>query len=210
MLVPLVLVAMLAAETPDASGPLLACAEVPSQSWTTVRDHHKALAFVAAVRRARIEFTEGGPFDCGLVLSARCVPDLDGDGKDDIVVRASWAERQGSDGEPESKAAEVARCHDPQFRGAGSPYSSLFLLLGGTARSPLGDVRLLEDETGAGREGPTAIAATKWRGQPALRMELSLTHETPEGGFTETRERILVVRKGRLVVAQERQLRLTH
>jgi len=89
----LLLVAYLTSEAPDFSRPLLACPKTPSQSEVAVRDHHKAVAFVEAVKGAGLEFSEERPFDCGLELRARCGPDLDGDGKSDIIVRASWDQR---------------------------------------------------------------------------------------------------------------------
>jgi hypothetical protein len=171
-----------------------------------VRDHRKALAFIAAVDGTANEFAEGGPFDCGLEVVTRCGPDLDGDGRRDLVVRARWSERYAKDGDEDSDAARVARCHQPAFRGPESPHSALFVLLTRDLRSPLGTARLLWDESANGRDGAT-ITFTKWRDQPALRLILGFIHEAPEGAYTEKRERIVVVRDGQPVAVSERQLR---
>jgi hypothetical protein len=196
MAVALLLIAYLTSEAPDSSRPLLACPKTPSRSDVAVRDHHKAVAFVAAVKTAGLEFAEGGPFDCGLELTARCGPDLDGDGKGDVIVRARWDQRYvGGDD------ADYAACHDRLFRGPGSLYGSLFILLSRDAGSPLGDVRVLEDQTGSGREGPTPVTYTRWQNQPALVLHLSFYPS--EGGFSKHRERTLIVRDGRLVTVDE-------
>jgi hypothetical protein len=195
----LFLVAGLAGEAPDTSGPLIACSG-PSRSWVKVR-HRKAVAFVDAVKAASLEFSEDGPFDCGLELTAQCGPDLDGDGKSDIVVRAGWSKRGEHYAIGEMSAAEFAACHDRKFRGPESPATSLFLFLSRDAGAGLGNLRLLEDQTGSGREGPTPVTFTRWQGQPAL--TLHLTFAPSEGGFLKHRERTLVVRERRLVVVDE-------
>jgi hypothetical protein len=203
---PSILVAVLAAaglssETPDASGPLIACAGGPSRSWVRVR-HRKAIAFVGAVKAAAFEFAEDRPFDCGLELKAQCGPDLDGDGKSDIIVRAAWSERgENPHSTDDMDAADFAACHDRRFRGPESPSSSLFLLLSADAGSPLGRVQLLEDQTGSGREGPTPVSYTRWQRQPALTLHLSFYPS--EGGFSKHRERTLIVREGRLQIVSE-------
>jgi len=195
----LLLVAGLASEAPDTAGPLVACAG-PSRSWVKVL-HRKAVAFVDAVKTAALEFSEGRPFDCGLELTAQCGPDLDGDGKSDIVVRAGWSDRGGSYPNGAVSAADFAVCHDRKFRGPESPATSLFLFVSRDAGAGLGHLRLLEDETGSGREGPTPVTFTRWRDQPAL--TLHLTFAPSEGGFLKHRERTLVVREGKLVVVSE-------
>ncbi len=65
---------------------------------------------------------------------------------------------------------------------------------------------LLEDETGSGREGPTSVSFTEWEGLPAVRLKLVRTHETSDGGTTERRERLLIVRKDLIEVVADRQL----
>jgi hypothetical protein len=195
----LLLIAGLASEIPDASGPLIACAS-PSRSWVKVR-HRKAVAFVEAFKSAEVELFEGRPFDCGLELTAQCGPDLDGDGKSDIVVRAGWSNRAESYEHDQMSPADFAVCHDRNFRGPESPYTSLFLLLSRDAGSSIGTIRLLADETGSGREGPTPVTFTRWQGRPAL--TLHLTFAPSEGGFLKHRERTLAVREGRLVVVNE-------
>jgi len=197
----LLLVAYLTSEAPDFSRPLLACPKTPSQSEVAVRDHHKAVAFVEAVKGAGLEFSEERPFDCGLELRARCGPDLDGDGKSDIIVRASWDQRYVGNDE-----ADFAACHDPGFRGPGSLYGSLFVFLSRGAPSPLGIVQVLEDQTGSGREGPTPVDFTRWQGQPAL--TLHLTFYPSEGGISKRHVRIVIARDGRLAVVSETPVRI--
>jgi hypothetical protein len=201
-----VLLAGVATEKPDASAPLIACSTASAGPWVTVRDHRRALAFIESIENAHLEFAEGRPFDCGLKVIARCGPDLDGDGKGELAVRVEWAERYGDLTGERAPPAKVVLCHDPTFQGASAPYSSVFLVVSRDAPSPMGKVLLLEDETGAGREGPTSISFTRWHGQPAIALGISLTHETSEGGTTESRERTLVVRKGRLEVVRDIQL----
>lgn len=200
MMAALLLVAYLTQEAPDYSGPLRACPKTPSQSEVAVRDHHKAVGFVEAVKNAGFEFSEDRPFDCGLELVARCGPDLDGDGKSDIIVRASWDQRYIDD-DSGLRDADFAACHDHRFRGPGNLYTSLFLFLSRDAPSPLGLVQVLEDQTGSGREGPTPVTFTRWEGRPAL--TLHLTFYPSEGGFSKHHERTLIARKGRLVVVSE-------
>jgi len=201
----LLLVAYLTQEAPDFSAPLRACAKTPSQSEVVVRDHHKAVAFVEAVKNAGLEFSEERPFDCGLDLRARCGPDLDGDGKSDIVVRATWGRRYVDEASG-SRDADFAECHDDRFRGPGSLYTSLFLFLSRAAPSPLGIVQVLEDQTGSGREGPTPVEFTRWQGQPALTLRLSFYPS--EGGITKRHERTVIARDGRLVVVSETPVRI--
>ncbi len=88
MIAQFVLLATIALETAGAPGPLMRCSSATQGPWVKVRDHRKVLAFVAAVRGSQLEFSEGGPFDCGLRLVARCGPDLDGNGRNDLVVHA--------------------------------------------------------------------------------------------------------------------------
>ncbi len=197
----LLLVAYLISEAPSDSAPLRACGRTPSQSEVAVRDHHKAVAFVEAVKNARFEFSEGRPFDCGLELRARCGPDLDGDGKSDIIVRADWSERYVGNDE-----ADFAACHDHRYRGPSAPYGSLFVLLSRGPPSPLGVVQVLEDQTGSGREGPTPVEFTRWNGQPAL--TLHLTFYPSEGGLSKWHERTVIARDGRLVVVDETPVRI--
>jgi hypothetical protein len=196
----LVLIAYLTSEAPDDSGPLIACGKTPSRSEVAVRDHHKAVAFVEAVKNAGFEFSEDRPYDCGLELVARCGPDLDGDGKSDIIVRASWGQRY-VDVAGGTNDADFAACHDRHFRGPASGLGSLFLTLSRDGRAPLGTVVVLEDQTGSGREGPIPITYTRWQGQPAL--TLHLTFYPSEGGLKKERERTVVARNGRLVVVNE-------
>jgi hypothetical protein len=207
VLLVLLVLAALAPESPDATGPLLGCGKAPARSWTAVRDHRKALAFVAAVKAAAIVLSEGGPFDCGLTVVARCGPDLDGDGRTDLIVRPRWVQRYANDGEDDSPALESARCHNPRFKGPNTPFSSLFALLSAGAGSSLGKAVLLADETGSGREGPTVIAFTEWRGQPALKLDVRFMHS--DTGITDHKERIVVVQDGRPVTVSERPLTST-
>jgi len=206
MMAALLLVAYLTQEAPDFSGPLRSCAKTPSQSEVVVRDHHKAVAFVEAVKSAGLEFSEERPFDCGLELRARCGPDLDGDGKSDVIVRATWGWRYVDDTSG-LRDADFAECHDRRFHGAGgSLYSSLFLFLSRDAPSPLGIVQVLEDQTGSGREGPTPVEFTRWQGQPAL--TLHLTFYPSEGGISKRHERTVIARDGRLAVVSETPVRI--
>jgi hypothetical protein len=149
MLLELMLLAKLLGETPDVSKRLVECTTPTSQHWQEVGDHRRALAFVAESKKS-VELAEGGPFDCGLALEARCTPDLDGDGAPDVIVRARWEERHAEDGGDESDSAQAARCHARRFVGSSAPYSSLFLVLSGGPSPVLGTVRLLADETAPG------------------------------------------------------------
>ena len=205
MMAALLMVAYLTHEAPDFSGPLRSCAKTPSQSEVVVRDHHKAVAFVEAVKSAGLEFSEERPFDCGLELRARCGPDLDGDGKSDVIVRATW-DRRYVDEASGLRDADFAECHDDRFRGPGSLYTSLFLFLSRAAPSPFGVVQVLEDQTGSGREGPTPVTYTRWQGQPAL--TLHLTFYPSEGGISKRHERIVIARDGRLAVVSETPVRI--
>jgi len=205
MMAALLLIAYLTQEAPDFSGPLRVCAKTPSQSEVVVRDHHKAVAFVEAVKSAGLEFSEERPFDCGLELRARCGPDLDGDGKSDVIVRATW-DRRYVDEASGLRDADFAECHDDRFRGPGSLYTSLFLFLSRGAPSPFGVVQVLEDQTGSGREGPTPVTYTRWQGQPAL--TLHLTFYPSEGGISKRHERTVVARDGRLAVVSETPVRI--
>jgi len=205
MMAALLMVAYLTQEAPDFSGPLRSCAKTPSQSEVVVRDHHKAVAFVEAVKSAGLEFSEERPFDCGLELRARCGPDLDGDGKSDVIVRATW-DRRYVDEASGLRDADFAECHDDRFRGPGSLYTSLFLFLSRAAPSPFGVVQVLEDQTGSGREGPTPVTYTRWQGQPAL--TLHLTFYPSEGGISKRHERTVIARDGRLAVVSETPVRI--
>jgi len=205
MMAALLMVAYLTHEAPDFSGPLRSCAKTPSQSEVVVRDHHKAVAFVEAVKSAGLEFSEERPFDCGLELRARCGPDLDGDGKSDVIVRATW-DRRYVDEASGLRDADFAECHDDRFRGPGSLYTSLFLFLSRAAPSPFGVVQVLEDQTGSGREGPTPVTYTRWQGQPAL--TLHLTFYPSEGGISKRHERTVIARDGRLAVVSETPVRI--
>ena len=99
----------MAGETPDRTGPVIECTPVPEGHWTTVRDHRKAVAFVADARRLPW-LAEGGPADCGLTIVAMCGDDLNGDGVPEILVRAQWEERFVEDGDKDP-LTESERCH---------------------------------------------------------------------------------------------------
>jgi hypothetical protein len=166
-----------------------------------VHSHGKALAFIEQVHKS-MELSEGGPFDCGLRLTVRCVPDLDGDGLAEIVVRANWEERFADYGAKDSEEEVIPRCHARNYRGPNSPYSSLFILLS-KERSPWpGTVRLLEDNTGSGREGPTRVEVAKWHGRSALKLHLSFMHS--DSGRIDLTSKVLIVQHGKLVAVQVR------
>jgi hypothetical protein len=82
------------------------------------------------------------------------------------------------------------------------------VLLSAGAISPLGKAALLADETGSGREGPTIVAFTKWRGQPALALDVRFMHS--DTGVTDHKERVVVVQDGGVVTVSERPLQSTH
>jgi hypothetical protein len=187
-------------EVPDHRGPLIDCSTLgTSQRWVSVRNHRRALAFIEELRKT-VELTEGVPFDCGLEIIARCGPDLDGDGLPEVIVRVSWEQRYVDGDDSESQA--VARCHARVFSGAGtSSYSSLFVILSRQTTPRRDFVELLADETGSGREGPTRVEDTSWKGRPALKLHLQF--EYSDTGETEIWKRIVIVKAGKLRVAEE-------
>jgi hypothetical protein len=169
----------------------------------SVRNHRRALGLIDDIRRA-VELTEGVPFDCGLKVEARCGPDLDGDGLPEVIVRVSWEQRYVDGDDSESQA--VARCHARVFSGAGtSSYSSLFVILSRQTTRRRDFVLVLVDETGSGNEGPTRIEYTSWKGRPALKLHLEF--EFSDTGETEMWERIVIVERGKLKVAEEQRPR---
>jgi hypothetical protein len=60
------------------------------------------------------------------------------------------------------------------FRGSTAPYSSLFIILSGQTTPRRDFVEVLADETGSGREGPTRVESTSWKGRAALKFAPSV------------------------------------
>jgi hypothetical protein len=191
-----------AGEKPDRTGPIVECSPALKGHWTTVRDHRKALAFVADARRAG-ELTEGGPVDCGLEIVTMCGEDLNGDGASEILVRAHWEVRFPEDADGLKPLAENERCHRKPYGGGSNPYTSLYLIAS-TKRLPAGKVILIADETGAGNQGPNDATFTTWRGRPAVRLVLE--HMESDTGVVRHLERILSLRSESPVTLHEAKL----